>query len=233
MAFLKRTWLARIGTGLNKFIIGNKDGEGKQTLTNAPDSVTQIGDVISAENLNDLEDRIEAGFNEKQDVLTFDNVPTQDSDNPVKSGGVYTAVNNLASEVGGMKLTKVWENSSPSSSYSSGDITLNDVINDVIIEFRPRYTLNTTEFAHIRSYESYSPVGTLHTTLSFLYYGEVQGDSSSSATILYRLIEVLAGTDSTVIHIGNCRKLGTTTGNLDYHGIPVAIYKVGNGLYSN
>ena len=92
MAFLKRTWLARIGTGLNKFIIGNKDGEGKQTLTNAPDSVTQQGDVISAENLNDLEDRIEAGFNEKQDVLTFDNVPTEDSDNPVKSGGVYTAM---------------------------------------------------------------------------------------------------------------------------------------------
>lgn len=28
----------------------------------------------------------------KQDVLTFDNAPTQNSDNPVKSGGVYTAL---------------------------------------------------------------------------------------------------------------------------------------------
>ena len=62
MAFEKRTWLARIGQGLNKFIIGDKDGEGKQTLTNSPDSVTQQGDVISAENLNDLEDRIEDAF---------------------------------------------------------------------------------------------------------------------------------------------------------------------------
>ena len=58
MAFVKRTWLARIGIGLNKFIIGAKDGAGKQTLTNSPDSVTQQGDVISADNLNDLEDRI-------------------------------------------------------------------------------------------------------------------------------------------------------------------------------
>ena len=28
----------------------------------------------------------------KQDVLSFDNSPTQNSDNPVKSGGVYTAL---------------------------------------------------------------------------------------------------------------------------------------------
>lgn len=63
MAFIKRNWLARIGIGLNKFVIGDRDSQGKQTLTNSPDSVTQEGDVISADNLNDLEDRIEAGFN--------------------------------------------------------------------------------------------------------------------------------------------------------------------------
>lgn len=63
MAFTKRTWFARIGIGLNKFLIGGKDAQGKQTLTNSPDSVTQEGDVISADNLNDLEDRIENEFN--------------------------------------------------------------------------------------------------------------------------------------------------------------------------
>jgi hypothetical protein len=31
----------------------------------------------------------------KQDTLTFDNVPTASSNNPVKSGGVYTALNNV------------------------------------------------------------------------------------------------------------------------------------------
>ena len=112
MAFVKRTWLARIGTGLNKFIIGDKDANNKQTLTNSPDTVTQQGDVISAENLNDLEDRIDNEFTAdatliaskadktyvdtqlatKQNTLTFDDVPTSGSNNPVKSGGIYTAL---------------------------------------------------------------------------------------------------------------------------------------------
>lgn len=64
MAYERRTWYQRLGQGLNKFLIGEKDAEGKQELTNAPDSITQQGDVISADNLNDLEGRIQAGFNE-------------------------------------------------------------------------------------------------------------------------------------------------------------------------
>ena len=32
----------------------------------------------------------------KQDTLTFDNAPTENSNNPVKSGGIYTAINNEA-----------------------------------------------------------------------------------------------------------------------------------------
>lgn len=78
MAFVKRTWLARIGIGLNKFFIGDKDAQGKQTLVNDPDSISQAGDVISADNLNDLEDRIDNAF-----------------------GDVDTAISN-------MKLTEVW-----------------------------------------------------------------------------------------------------------------------------
>lgn len=64
MAYERRTWYQRLGQGLNKFLIGEKDAEGKQELTNAPDSITQQGDVISADNLNDLEGRIQAGFAE-------------------------------------------------------------------------------------------------------------------------------------------------------------------------
>lgn len=97
MAFIKRTWLARIGIGLNKFIIGDKDGDGKQTLTNSPDSVSQQGDVISASNLNNLEDRIANAFDEKQNVLTFDNAPTQGSTNPVTSGGIYNVIGDVES----------------------------------------------------------------------------------------------------------------------------------------
>ena len=82
MAFVKRTWLARIGLGLNKFLIGDKDSQGKQELTNSPDSVSQQGDVISADNLNDLEDRIEAGFNGMKLTKVWENEnPSADFDN--------------------------------------------------------------------------------------------------------------------------------------------------------
>ena len=73
MAFERRTWYQRLGQGLNKFLIGEKDAEGKQELTNAPDSITQQGDVISADNLNDLEGRIQAGFNGVSGVLVWEN----------------------------------------------------------------------------------------------------------------------------------------------------------------
>ena len=61
MAYTKRTWLGRQGTGLNKFSIG---GASPVTIVNQPDSVTQTGDALSAGNLNDLEDRIEDAFDE-------------------------------------------------------------------------------------------------------------------------------------------------------------------------
>lgn len=124
MAFLKRTWLARIGTGLNKFLIGDKDGEGKQTLTNSPDSVTQQGDVISAENLNDLEDRIE------------------------------TAVNANESAINGMRLTKIWENPSPSSSFASQNIEINGEIHDVIIVYRIEKGKTVSESKHLISHDT-------------------------------------------------------------------------------
>ena len=70
MAFVKRTWLARIGIGLNKFLIGDKDSQGKQTLVNDPDSISQAGDVISADNLNDLEDRIDNAFGDVDTAIS-------------------------------------------------------------------------------------------------------------------------------------------------------------------
>ena len=73
MAFEKRTWFARLGLGLNKFIIGDKDAQGKQELTNSPDSVTQQGDVISADNLNDLENRIENAVQDVSGILVWEN----------------------------------------------------------------------------------------------------------------------------------------------------------------
>lgn len=121
MAFERRTWLARIGTGLNKFIIGAKDAGGKQTLTNSPDSVTQIGDVISADNLNDLEERIEEGLNELE-------TQTQTA----LDGKVNTT--DLNDTLAGMKLTKVWENPSPSAIFPAQTVSFAGV-GEIIIAY--------------------------------------------------------------------------------------------------
>lgn len=59
MAFQKKTWLARLGQGLNKFIL---NGGSRVTLESSPDTVTQQGTPLSAENMNDLEDRIDSEF---------------------------------------------------------------------------------------------------------------------------------------------------------------------------
>ena len=64
MAFNKRTWKGRQGTGLNKFSI---DGATPVTVVNQPDSITEQGDALSAGNLNDLENRI---YNEFAGVET-------------------------------------------------------------------------------------------------------------------------------------------------------------------
>lgn len=44
-------------------------------------------------------------WNGKQDALTFDNTPTNGSSNPVKSGGVYTALNDKVDKVTGKVLS--------------------------------------------------------------------------------------------------------------------------------
>lgn len=45
--------------------------------------------------LDALEDETERLESSKQDTLTFDNAPTPNSNNPVKSGGVFSSVNNV------------------------------------------------------------------------------------------------------------------------------------------
>lgn len=67
MAFQKKTWLARLGQGLNKFIF---NGGSKVTLDSSPDVVTQEGTPLSADNMNDLEDRIDSEFTNVNGMIT-------------------------------------------------------------------------------------------------------------------------------------------------------------------
>ena len=66
MAFTKKTWVARQGTGLNKFSI---NGATPVTVVNQPDSVTEQGDALSATNLNNLEQRIYDAFDDVADDI--------------------------------------------------------------------------------------------------------------------------------------------------------------------
>lgn len=67
MAYQKKTWLARLGQGLNKFIF---NGGSKVTLDSSPDVVTQEGTALSADNMNDLEQRIDDEFTNVNSAIT-------------------------------------------------------------------------------------------------------------------------------------------------------------------
>lgn len=73
MAYVKKTWKARQGVGLNKYT----DSISGQTfaLMNTPDSISQIGDAFTVANMNDLENRIDAG---KVDKITGKGLSTND-----------------------------------------------------------------------------------------------------------------------------------------------------------
>jgi hypothetical protein len=71
-------------------------------------------------------DQLNALLGGKQDVLTFDNVPTQNSNNPVKSGGVYNAIKQNTDEIDAIK-TKI-----PSSASSQNKLATEGFVNTAI-----------------------------------------------------------------------------------------------------
>ena len=70
-----------------------------------------------------------SNWNAKQNALTFDNSPTQNSDNPVKSSGIFTALNDKADKattLAGYGITNAYtktETASVIASATSGFIT--------------------------------------------------------------------------------------------------------------
>lgn len=63
MGFTKKTWKNRIAEYINRRLLTNEDGS-TELVTVARDegTISQEGDAFNAANMNDLEDRIEAGF---------------------------------------------------------------------------------------------------------------------------------------------------------------------------
>ena len=71
MAFVKKTWKNRIAEYINRRLLTNEDGS-TNVVTVARDegTISQEGDAFNAANMNDLEDRIAAEFDEINQSLT-------------------------------------------------------------------------------------------------------------------------------------------------------------------
>lgn len=71
MGFTKKTWKNRIAEYINRRLITMEDGSTSLvTVARDEGTISQEGDAFNAANMNDLEDRIEAEFNEVTQSLT-------------------------------------------------------------------------------------------------------------------------------------------------------------------
>lgn len=118
MGFTKKTWKNRIAEYINRRLLTNEDGS-TELVTVARDegTISQEGDAFNAANMNDLEDRIEAGFTEVNQSLT-------NLKNPAKgTKGIF--VNS------GSPLSKdyllVYTLQSTDATYSGASISINDI----------------------------------------------------------------------------------------------------------
>ena len=71
MAFVKKTWLDRVATNLHRRvlnIVSNTSSTIVADISRGDSNITELGTPLNAENLNDLEDRIAAGFDAIKDM---------------------------------------------------------------------------------------------------------------------------------------------------------------------
>ena len=65
-------------------------------INGAPETLNTLGEIASAmKNDKDIVDVLEQAIGNKQNTLTFDNKPIENSTNPVTSNGVYNATKGL------------------------------------------------------------------------------------------------------------------------------------------
>ena len=71
MAFVKKTWKDRIVQFANRRLLTKSGGEVEQvTVTRDEGTISEAGDQFNASNMNDLEQRVKDGFDEKADQST-------------------------------------------------------------------------------------------------------------------------------------------------------------------
>lgn len=104
----------------------------------------------TAEDLNDTLDHLE---DDKQDLLTFDDVPTSGSNNPVKSGGIFNRFTEIVNMIA-QKATAAW---GAVTNYVA-KLTINGTEKEVLLKgWNPGFAGNTglPTYAHPGGTESY------------------------------------------------------------------------------
>lgn len=112
MGFTKKTWKNRIAEYINRRRLTMEDGSTNLvTVARDEGTISQEGDAFNAANMNDLEDRIEAGFDEVNQSLvkhshTWDSITGKPSAFPPSSsdllnkiypvGSIYMSNNNVS-----------------------------------------------------------------------------------------------------------------------------------------
>ena len=182
--------------------------------------------AVDPSTITTMQNDITALQSGKQDVLTFDAAPASGSVNPVTSGGVYTAVNNVSIALGVTDLkvstlegaistinsdlsncgkrTLLWTNPNVTADFTEQDIILSDSINN---------------------YDGFEVVYTYSSTVSGTAFtsGLIPKDkgtviSSNAGVYYYRTISAPSGT---TLHIGG----GYVSGNPNNTAtIPYEVY---------
>lgn len=96
MGFTKKTWKNRIAEYINRRLITMEDGSTNLvTVARDEGTISQEGDAFNAANMNDLEDRIEAGFADVSQSLipNYETTKTVLSDNSKASYNKKYVVN--------------------------------------------------------------------------------------------------------------------------------------------
>ena len=88
MGFTKKTWKNRIAEYINRRLITMEDGSTNLvTVARDEGTISQEGDAFNAANMNDLEDRIEAGFADVSQSLTNLKNPAKGTKGILVNGG--------------------------------------------------------------------------------------------------------------------------------------------------
>lgn len=90
------------------------NSSGLQTIKNwVEDKIPTSTSDLTNDSGFTTETYVNTAVSNKQDVLTFDNTPTENSNNPVKSGGVYDALQNAG--------TKIYVSATEPANWNAGD----------------------------------------------------------------------------------------------------------------